>query len=125
MTLIPKEEKDHIIRDYFGPASDQENPRCPHCGEVFKFSLNYPSKHKHLTISVHCPECSTHFTWKQTSAEQSWNPLHLQYFEERYRIDQTIRCPRDDCYVTYTEFNDGVVEFRCPYCNHRGKIRLS
>jgi transcription elongation factor Elf1 len=117
-------EKDEIIKGYFGPAEDRENPRCPDCGEVFQFESNCDSGTGLLKIEVSCPDCGGRFSWQQPRLTQPWQPLHLQYFLERQRMGQSIRCPFDDCYVTYAEFSDSVLEFRCPYCNHRGIVEL-
>lgn len=123
MANYSKKEKDEIIRDYFGPPGAEENPRCPLCGELLQFNANHRPD-GNFQIQVSCPECQTSFSWKQIQQEQPWKPLHLNYFIERYGMNATIRCPFDDCYVIYTEFSDGVLEFRCPYCNHRGKAQL-
>ena len=48
----------------------------------------------------------------------------MEYFLERYRLGDVLRCPIDDCYVNYVEFSDAIIEFRCPYCNRRGKAHL-
>lgn len=117
------QEKDRIIRDYFGPASKEEAPRCPGCGEVLLFDVICGDESSSLQVRVSCPDCQARFTWEQSQLEQKWNPLHLAYFLERYRLSDFPRCPLDDSYVTYTEFNDAVVEFRCPYCNRRGRTR--
>ena len=124
MVEYSEQEKDEIIRDYFGPLGDEENPRCPCCGEILQFKSNYGSGADCLEIRVSCPDCKGHFTWEQNQPEQPWKPLHLQYFVERYKINQPMRCPFDDCYVTCAEFADGVLEFRCPYCNQRGRAQV-
>lgn len=115
------QEKDRILRDYFSLASKEESPRCPGCGEVLQFAVNYSSESSSSQIQVSCPDCQARFTWEQSRAEQPWKPLHLAYFLERYRLNDVLRCPFDDCFVTYTEFSDAVIEFRCPYCNRRKK----
>ncbi len=124
MAHYSDKEKEEIIKHYFGPSEEGENPRCPHCGELLHFKSIYDSPDPHLKIAVSCPDCQAHFTWNQPGSGEPWKPLHLDYFLERYRIGQSIRCPFDDCYVTYTEFSDAVVEFRCPYCNHRARVAL-
>ena len=121
---LSKEEKDEIIRDYFGPPGAEENPRCPGCGEVLRFDALHDTGSSLFRIEVSCPDCKANFSWEQNLLHQPWKDLHLQYFMERYRTHQLIRCPLDDCYVIYTEFTDRIVEFRCPYCNHRGKAQI-
>ena len=124
MAGYSSQEEDQIIRDYFGPPGGEENPRCPGCGKVLRFDLDYATVGNRLRLRVSCSECATSFIWQQPHQEQTWKPLHLQYFVERYRMGQTIRCPVDDCYISYAEFTSGVLEFRCAYCNHRGKLTL-
>ena len=121
MPQYSEQEKDQIIREYFGPAGVEENPRCPHCGEVLRFDSDYRTDSPGFRVDVACPDCGAGFTWEQSKPEQPWKPLHLAYFVERYKLSDVLRCPVDDCYVVYAEFSDGVLEFRCPYCNRRGK----
>ena len=116
------QEKDRIIRDYFGLAGKDENPRCPSCGEVLVLQAEYRT---HFHIHVSCPDCGARFTWEQCHLVQPWKSLHLEYFLECYRLGDVLRCPVDDCYVNYVEFSDRIIEFRCPYCNRRGKARLA
>ena len=118
-----EKDRDEIIRDYFGPAGTEENPRCPICGEVLRFDTLFEYRGSKFQIRVSCPDCQANFSWEQ-SQQQPWKSLHLQYFLERYLTNDRIRCPLDDCYVIYTEFSEGVLEFRCPYCNSRGKAQL-
>ena len=124
MAEFSQEEQDEIIRDYFGSSGAEETPRCPHCGELLQFDIRH-APGGHFRMQVSCPDCHTTFGWEQTDQEQPWKPLHLNYFVERYQLHEMIRCPIDDCYVTYAEFSDGVVEFRCPFCNRRGKAPVS
>ncbi|MBI4445947.1 MAG: hypothetical protein HY645_08545 [Acidobacteria bacterium] len=116
------EEKDQIVREYFGPAGATESPLCPRCGEVLKFKRSR-SKEDFLLV-VSCPECRSGFVWRQLKPEQSWKPLHLEYFIERHRMGDVLRCPVDDCYIAYIEYSDRILEFRCPYCNRRGQAQL-
>lgn len=118
-----QQERDEIVRDYFGPSGAEETPRCPHCGELLQFDNRHVPGGR-FQMQVNCPACHRAFGWEQTSLEQPWKPIQLNYFVERYRVNDTIRCPVDDCYITYAEFSDGVVEFRCPYCNRRGKAEV-
>ena len=115
-------EKKQIIRDYFGPEGQGEKSLCPRCGETLQFDSSYQTDRADVRIQVSCPDCQTKMTWEQTEPEQPWNPLHLEYFVERFKVGDVPRCPIDDCYVNYTEFSDGVLEFRCPCCNRRGKV---
>ena len=123
-TKYSKEEQEEIIRDYFGPPGTEENPRCPTCGEVLRLDGLHDSGSGQFRIEVSCPDCKANFSWQQDYLQQPWKELHLQYFVERYTTHEPIRCPLDDCYIIYTEFTDRIVEFRCPYCNHRGKAQL-
>lgn len=118
-----QQEKREIVRDYFGPPGAEETPRCPNCGELLQFDVGH-APGGHFQMQVSCPDCHTAFGWEQTEPEQPFKPLYLNYFVERYQRNETIRCPIDDCYVTYAEFSDGVVEFRCLYCNRRGKASV-
>lgn len=125
MTEDSPPEQDEIIRDYFGPSGAEETPRCPHCGELLQFDVRH-APGAHFQLQVSCPDCrKTAFCWEQTKPAQLWKPIYLNYFVERYQLNEMIRCPIDDCYVTWLEFSDEVVEFRCPYCNRRGKAPIS
>ena len=124
MAEYSPQEKEEIVRDYFGPSGAEEAPRCPHCGDLLQFSIQHAPGSR-FQIEVSCPDCQGAFRWEQTAQEQPWKPLYLNYFVERYPLNETIRCPIDDCSITYAEFSDGVVEFRCPYCNRRGKAPVS
>jgi hypothetical protein len=125
MAEFSPEEQDEIIRDYFGPSGAEETPRCPRCGDLLQFDVRHASG-THFQMQVSCSDChTTDFHWEQTEPEQPWKPLHLNYFVERYRLNERIRCPIDDCYISFFEFSDEVVEFRCPYCNRRGKASVS
>ncbi|MEE8349591.1 MAG: hypothetical protein V3R94_08480 [Acidobacteriota bacterium] len=117
-------EQSDIVRDYFGPLGAEETPRCPHCGELLHFDTRQVAGSQ-FQMKVQCSECPAVFRWEQTEPEQPWKPLYLKYFVEGYQGNDRIRCPLDDCYISYTEFNDGVVEFRCPFCNRRGRATVS
>lgn len=123
MLTYSDREKSTIIREYLGPAGKDETPRCPRCGEVLQFRSEYRNGVAVPGIEVHCSECQRRFTWEPSQPAQPWKLLHLEYFVERYKLGGVIRCPADDCYVTYTEFSDDVIEFRCPYCNRRGRAK--
>ncbi len=115
-----RQEKKEIVRDYFGPSGAEETPRCPHCGETLRINTQH-SPGGTFQMQVSCPDCQNSFEWDQAGQKQPWKPIHLNYFVECYQCNETIRCPIDDCYITISEFSDEVVEFRCPYCNRRGK----
>lgn len=123
MSEYSQEEQERIVQEYFSAQGSEAHPRCPHCGELLKFHSTYPAHNTGFEVRISCPECAADFVWKQTQPEQSWKPLHLDYFIERYQFSNLIRCPVDDCCVTCTEFSDGILEFRCPYCNRRGKVQ--
>ena len=76
-------------------------------------------------MNVNCDDCCCSFIWQQPVEVWPWKPVQLQYFVERYRAGEAIRCPRDDCNIAYTEFSDKIIEFRCPYCNGRGRADLN
>ncbi len=120
MAEYSPQKKEETVRDYFGPLGAEETPRCPHCGDLLQFDMQRATGSR-FQMQVSCPGCRAAFGWEQTDQEQPWKPIYLNYFVERYQLTETIRCPVDDCYITYAEFNDGMVEFRCPYCNRRGK----
>ena len=122
MSEYTPEERDQIVRDYFGPAGADAPPRCPNCGETLLFTrLDRAEK---FTVRISCSECQSSFEWKKGRDQEAWKPLHLEYFLERFRSGNKLRCPFDDCYVLCTEFSDGILEFRCPYCNRRGQTQL-
>ncbi len=123
MAEYSQKEQEEIVRDYFGPLGAEETPRCPHCGELLQFETRQEPGGR-FQMQVDCPDCLRAFRWEQADQEQPWKPIHLNYFVERYQQNERIRCPIDDCYISYVEFSDGVVEFRCPYCNRRGKATV-
>lgn len=118
-----RDEKEQIVRDYFGPAGSEETPRCPHCGEELDFRQEPGSGA--IRLVVNCRECANGFSWEPQAEVRPWEDLHLRYFVERYRSGQRPRCPVDDCFIQWAEFPEGVLEFRCPYCNRRGRVALS
>lgn len=115
-----KEEKEAIIRSYFGADADPGWSLCRLCGEDFVFRLDLDPE-AGARVRVHCTGCAGGFTWRQSLPAGRWKSLHLSYFEERYRLSQPLKCPLDDCIVTAIELPEGVVEFRCPFCNRRGR----
>lgn len=116
-----KEEKDAIVRQYLSPGGSQVPPLCRLCGEELKFRLDYRNRERESQILVDCPGCANGFSWKSVPEAESWDPLHMEYFEERMHRNQVIRCPLCDCSITFFEFSDGRVEFRCAFCNRRGQ----
>lgn len=118
-----EQEQEQVVLDYFGGSGSEGEPLCPACGESLVFrSSSVPFLG--LQLDVGCPGCARGFSWSQPQPERPWKDLQLSYFLERYLEGEPLRCPADDCFVTYAEFNDGVVQFNCPYCNRRGRIQL-
>jgi len=116
-----EEERTRVILEFLGPAGDGELPLCPACGEALEFK-SIVTKIAGLQFDVRCGSCGRCFTWAQPQPEREWRALHMRYFIECYQTEQSPRCPYDDCYVSYAEFGDGVVQFNCPFCNRRGRI---
>ena len=117
MPSYPESDRQQILREYFRGADDA--PLCPACGEDLEIRLDLDSEHPLLDVS--CPGCRRRFRWAQEQDEQPWRPLYLAYFVERLRKGRPLRCPIDDSRVVTVDFGDGVVEFRCPFCNRRGR----
>ncbi len=124
MSAYTDREREEIILEYFGSASEDEL-LCPDCGEVLRFKSQYPSGDSPYRLQVDCPDCHARFIWEQDRDREAWTSMQLSYCRERHRQGETPRCPVDDSYVICTEFNDGAVEFRCPYCNRSGRARAS
>ena len=114
-------EKEAIIRSYLGAGAEAEWPLCRHCGEDFAFALD-SQQGGESRVRVHCPGCANGFTWSQLNSAEPWELLHLDYFRERFAASQPLRCPVDDCGVTAIELYGGEIEFRCPFCNRRGRV---
>lgn len=123
MASYSEDEKKAVIRSHFGAQTEEKQPACPHCGEELWVTSNYRAEEGRIEIFVHCPDCGGRFSWIQERSPQPWKPIQLAYLEERYRAGEVPRCPADDCRVTILEFSDGVLEFRCPYCNRRGRTQ--
>ncbi len=124
--LYSNTERDQIIREYFGPAGVKENPSCPRCGELLEFHSGFRGDPRsHYRIEVGCPDCGGTFAWEQRHLVQPWKLLHMAYFVECYHLGEIPRCPLDDCYLIHSKYSDGVLEFRCPYCNRRGKTTVT
>ena len=111
-----REEKESVIREFFTLGG---RPLCVHCGEEFDIRLSYGAR-KEVTLAVSCRGCANGFTWSPPRNPSTWEPLHLDYFEERRRAGAELRCPFDDCGVSCAEYSDGRVTFRCPYCGRTG-----
>lgn len=124
MSSYSAQEREEILLDYFGSASEDE-PLCPDCGEDLEFRSQYPSGDSPYRLQVDCPDCRAGFIWEQDRDREDWTSIQLSYCLERYRQGDTPRCPVDDSYILCTEFTDDTVEFRCPYCNRSGRARTS
>lgn len=103
--------------EYF---NGNEPPLCPRCGEELQFRVDYSAGHR-LCLSVSCPGCGCNLNWRQPDSPGEWAPLHLTYFVERIGQGDVPRCPFDDSGVSFAEFEGGVLEFRCQFCNRRGR----
>lgn len=123
MLGFDQQEKEEIIRQFLGPGGSEDAPRCSHCGEVFQFRILHCTPGWDVSIAVDCPECANGFSWRQYRAPRPWTRLQMRYFLECLEADQPLICPADDCLVQYAEFDFQIVEFRCPYCNRRGKTK--
>ena len=118
--LSPK-QKESVVRAYFTQTGAEEAPECLSCHREWEIRQSVlPALG--LQLEVRCPSCSEAFSWSQPQPVREWKELHLRYFAERYLTEQLVRCPYDDCYVSYAEFEGGVVQFNCPLCNRRGQI---
>ena len=124
MSSYTDPEREEILLDYFGSASEDE-PLCPDCGEVLEFQSHYPSGDSPYRLHVDCPDCQAGFIWEQDRDREAWTSIQLSYCLERFRQGDTPRCPVDDSYIVCTEFTGDTVEFRCPYCNRSGRVRTS
>ncbi len=123
MPKYSEEEREQIVVEYFGPGSPKENPRCPNCGEVLQLQSVYPSGSSVFRLSIRCPDCQAEAVWEQARPREPWTDLQLAYCRERYSKGEAPRCPVDDCYVICSEYNDGIIDYRCPYCNRSGRAR--
>ncbi len=121
--MYTEQEKDEIILEYFGTPGSEGAAQCPRCSEALQFKTSV-IPYFGLQVTVRCPVCEISFDWSQPQPERPWKELHLSYFVERYTMGEVLRCPFDDSYVTYAEFSDSVLQFNCPYCNRRGKVKL-
>ncbi len=121
MSNLSPQQQNRVAREYFGPEGSGECALCPRCGEELEIAPGMVAGFG-LQLRIECPGCASVATWIQPQPVREWKTLYLEYFAERYLTQETIRCPYDDCYVTWAEFNDGVVQFNCPYCNRRGRI---
>ncbi len=116
---ISREQQDRIIRNYFLSIAEEEDSLCPQCGEPFRFQIGYGRQGGRVAVS--CSDCGSGFQWKQAQPVRPFKALHLEYFLERHSSGRPLHCPIDDSAITALEFSDGVMEFRCPYCNRQGR----
>lgn len=120
MSSFEADELEEIVLSHFG---DKEPSACPGCGRQLEIQSSViPGFGLHLKF--HCAGCARSGEWQQPQPSRDWKPLHLEYFREALREERPIRCPIDDSYVTFAEFESGIVQFVCPYCNRRGAIQL-
>lgn len=110
------EEKESAVREYFTLGG---RPLCADCGDDFEVQLHYGADGE-VSLEMTCTGCANGFTWSPPRTAREWEPLHLDYFEERWRMGEELLCPYDDCVVLCTEYSDHRVLFRCPYCGRRG-----
>ena len=118
MSTFDPDELDEIVLSHFG---DEEPATCPHCGCVLQLKSKVIPGFG-LQLQFRCPECSRSGEWQQPQPVREWKTLHLEYFRETLAADRPIRCPIDDSYITYAEFENKIIQFVCPYCNRRGAI---
>jgi hypothetical protein len=116
------EDEEQVVKEFFSPEGSQDPPLCFRCSEELDIVLDYRGLKNEMMVRVSCPGCTLSFDWHAWRPMKPWKPLHLAYFRERLEIGETLRCPYDDCLVSFCEYSDGRVEFRCPFCNRRSKI---
>lgn len=114
------EETERLVREYFAGS---EPPLCEQCGEELVFRTDYGVENR-LCLRISCRGCGLKRSWRQSHSPVAWEPLHLSYFLEMVARGQLPRCPIDDSGVNFAEFEGGLVEFRCPFCNRRGRASL-
>jgi len=113
------EEVDELVREFLR-FDECSVPICRNCESEYEFEFDYSEE---LRIRVRCPGCGRTMTWQQEKPVEVWSGLHVNYFLERYREGEPIRCPYDDCQVSVVEHSDDSLEFRCLYCNRRSVNR--
>ncbi len=123
LEMTTPEQQEDIVLEYFGSEESKGRPLCPNCGDRLDFR-SFVLKAFGLQLKISCQGCSETFSWSQPQPERSWKDLHLEYFLENHGKGEVARCPYDDCQVSCAEFAGGVLQFNCPYCNRRGRIRL-
>ena len=121
MPSYSPEERDQIVREFFR-AERLHETLCPLCGDEIRLQLDYESNPGDPHLRVRCGGCGGGFLWRQTKAPREWKPLYLAYFSECHRKGRVFRCPIDDSSVICREFDPGILEFRCPYCNRFGRV---
>lgn len=110
-------ESEDLAREYF---AGNEPPLCGRCGEELLVRIDYGSRPR-LSLEMSCSGCGKTWKWQQTDSPGRWDALHVNYFLERTRQNRVPRCPFDDSSISFAEFEGGIIEFRCPFCNRRGR----
>jgi hypothetical protein len=118
-TGYSSEEVAALVRDYFAST---EPPCCKHCGEDVAVSLDYSTRPS-VGLDLFCTGCHTTGHWSSSDKAEPWESLHLAYLQECVRLGKPPRCPVDDSRVNYAEFEGELLEFRCPFCNRRGRVQ--
>ncbi len=120
--MFTRDEQQAIVLEYFGAEENEGSPLCPRCGESLQVKSSVASAFG-LQVDVTCSNCRHSFSWAQPQPERLWKELHLHYFLEAHHRGNAPHCPYDDCRVSSAEFEGGVLQFNCPFCNRRGRIR--
>lgn len=107
---------EEIVKEFLRSEAG-DLPVCEDCETEFQFQFSYSESPR---IEIFCQICGIQLVWQQNRSVGVWAGLHLDYFMERYLNDDTIRCPFDDCRVNIVEHSDGLLEFRCLFCNRTG-----
>ena len=114
-TNDPKVEE--LVREFLN-FEDDDIPICESCDNEYEFSFDYS---ENPGIKIVCAQCGEIMFWEQNPPIKMWQELHLDYFMERYLEGESIQCPFDDCQVSVIEYADDLLEFRCLFCNRRGR----
>ncbi len=119
---FPAPEIDAIVRAFFRAERIDGESLCSSCGGSIEVRLRYPAlSEDRESLEIHCRECGRQGRWVQERPAEDWKDVHMSYFLECQSHGRAPLCPIDDSSVLYFEFSDGVFEFRCPYCNRRGR----
>jgi hypothetical protein len=116
-----RQEAERLAHEYF---SGNESPLCENCGEELLFRTDYGPENR-FGLRISCAGCGRRLRWRQHESPGEWDTLHLRYFLERVTQGDAPRCPIDDSGISFAEFEGGVLEFRCPFCNRRGRIEAT